>query len=247
MDIEGGVAESEFEKILVIAGKAGMNCVMQKGTTSVVSAMKKVLAMAAVICLMAGSQNASAIIYVSNLNDVWTESGIGDFTALFPGSAYNGSVTTDFLTGDGYYSLNTLTLEFGLGTTAAAPQYMNIQLFDGSSLVGTLGNPVANPQPTHWPGTTEFFDFSPQQPIILSPCTDYTMVASLPASSPIDATVLSTDSYDFVGADGWFLGDSTYSTLDIAVDATPVPEPGTASLWLSGLAVVLGRRLFHRK
>src|SRR6185312_5572061 len=126
-----------------------------------------VLFIATALCL-----RASAFQQVSNLADQWTIPGtIGDIEALFPGGTPNGYDTASFTTGAGTYSLNSITLEFEFSSSYPAgdssPQALSVQLFQGSTLLGILANPVADSTPTQWPQSshprdyTTFYDFTP--------------------------------------------------------------------------------------
>lgn len=207
-------------------------------------------------CLAVSGQKTSAALYVSNLGNMWTEGGIGDIHGLFPGGSPYGNNTARFTTGAGSFSVNAVILEFEFHSSfpagLAAPQWISIQLYQGSSLLGSFGNPVNNPTPTQWPEAvnpnlyTKYINFSPFQTITLSPFTQYSVVTSMPANSPVAAALLFDRSqlYDSIG--GWVMGNTTSGNpsavgerLVMAVDATPVPEPSTAVLWLGGFVVLI--------
>src|SRR3569833_435799 len=133
---------------------------------------------------------ANAVQEVSNLGDRWTIAGtIGDIQPLFPGGNPYGSDTARFTTGDSAYSLNSITLEFEFRGSYSypviippGPGSLNVQLFLGSALLGTLANPVVNPTPTQWPESsypnvhTTFVDFTPAGQIRLDPNSQYSLV-----------------------------------------------------------------------
>ncbi len=203
-------------------------------------------------------------IYVSNLHTPWTEGGIGDIHGVFRGGAPYGSYTAHFTTGTGTYSLKAITLEFefdsGYPAGVSAPQELAVQLFhqtaSGNVLLGNLGNPIGNPTPTQWPRSsnpnayTTFFDFTPVPGMNLNPFSEYSLVLSMPAGSPVDAAVLFARSSAFTSRDDWTMGVTTSGNpyengeyLVMAVNATLVPEPDTAVLLSTGLMVLLGRKV----
>ena len=230
----------------------------------ILPAKKKLLLLPILICLATTEQRAEATLYVSNLGDLWTEGGIGDIHGLFAGGDPYGSNTARFTTGAGSYSLDAVTLEFlfqsGHPQGLAAPQWISIQLFQGSTLLGSFGNPTVNSTPTQWPQSsspsvyTQFINFSPLQPIMLNSLTQYSVVTSMPANSPVDAALLFTTSSDYDSVAGWVMGNTTSGNpsasgeqLKMAVSATPVPEPNGATLFLSGFTVLLWNWKSSRK
>jgi hypothetical protein len=213
---------------------------------------------------MATGLKAEAIEYVSNLGSLWTEGGIGDIHGLFPGGSPYGNDTAGFSTGVGGFAVNSITFEFefdsGYPAGLAAPQWVAIQLFQGGSLLGTFGNPVVDPRPTQWPQSsnpgayTQFINFSPLQPIFLNPFAQYSIVAGMPANSPVSAALLFTKSSVYTASGGWMMGATTTGNpyalgeyLVMAVDASPVPEPNTAALLLVGFIVLIVCRGSWRK
>ena len=210
----------------------------------------------AAFCLRVG-----AVQTVSNLADTWTSGGIGDIHALFPGGNPYGSDTAHFTTGAGVYSLNSITLEFefdsGYPAGLASPQAVNVQLFLGSTLLGTLANPVADSAPTQWPqfsngnAYTKYIDFTPSAQIRLNPNSQYSLVISMPANSSVDAALLFARSSAYTSVDNWVMGPTSSGNpfaggeyLKLAVNATTVPDAAnTAALLSAGLAAII----YHRK
>jgi hypothetical protein len=135
---------------------------------SAFSIKKELLVLTIVLCVVANSQKAEADLYVGNLGNSWTQRGIGDIHGLFPGGEPYGSDTARFTTGAGNFSVNAITLEFefdlGYPAGKTAPQLVNIQLFQGGSLLSSFGNPVVDSRLTQWPQSsnpsayTQFID-----------------------------------------------------------------------------------------
>jgi hypothetical protein len=221
----------------------------------------RLLILSLALCLLATSQKAGATLYLSNLDNLWPSGSIGDIHGLSPGGTPYGNDTATFTTGAGNFTVNAITLQFfffsGYPAGNAAPQSISIQLFQGDSLLGSFGNPVANPKPTQWPqgsnpnAYTQFIDFSPLQPITFSPSTEYSVVASMPASSSVSASLLFTKSSTYTSPADWIMGPTTTGNpyangeyLMMAVNASPVPEPhATALLLIGAIILITGRRI----
>ncbi len=109
--------------------------------------------------------------------------GIGDINTILPGKGFG----VGFTLGATSYSVSSLTLEFN-GNSLPAPG-LNIQILSfgqpgsvpapGVPLVpyGQLANPTLSSQPTLWPGSTTFVNFTPTSQIILQPNTSYVIAA----------------------------------------------------------------------
>lgn len=132
---------------------------------------------------------------------------------------------------------------------------MTIQLLQGSSLLGSFGNPTIDPRQTQWPASsnpgayTQFIDFSPLQPITLNPFTQYSIIASMPTNSPVAAALLFTRSSSYATASDWTMGVTTsgnpFATgeyLVMGVQATAVPEPNATALFVIGSVILMWRR-----
>jgi hypothetical protein len=203
------------------------------------------------------SLSAQGLMYVSNLGDPWTEGGIGDIHALFPGGTPYGTDTADFITGVGNgFAVNSLTLEFDAIAPSEEWENIIIQLYQqtGNLLLGSFGNPVVNSTPTQWPGSTTFIDFSPSTAVTLNPSSQYYVVVSVPVGSPTDAALLFTQSSAYTTPTDWSMGATTAGNpyangeyLVLAIDATSVSEPNTVVLLLfGGFIVQIGCYLFRR-
>jgi hypothetical protein len=204
---------------------------------------------------------AGAIQEVSNLGDQWPINGsIGDIQAFFPGGS---SDTAQFTTGASAYALNSLTLEFEFHgsysppvTIPPGPGSLSLQLFLGSTLLGTLANPAINPTPTQWPESTHpgdhttFIDFTPTTAIRLGPNSKYSLVISMPANSGVDAALMYTRSPAYISSDDWVMYTATGGDyLKFAVGATKVPDQANTAILLGAglLTMVWCQRKFGRK
>ena len=225
------------------------------------------------LALVAIKQSAEAIPMVSNLGYQFTPNqGIGDIEGVFRGGAHYGSYSAHFTTGAGNnYSINTITLEFEYDASypagLSAQQYLNVQLFKNvgstSILLGSFGNPVVNPLATQWPQSshprayTTFIDFSPLAQMLLNPSSQYSVVLSMPSSSPTDAALMFAKSSAYnTSPAGWTMGlvtsGNTYANseyLIMAVDATAIPDQSNSALLLFGgfMSLVGARHLFKVK
>ena len=212
---------------------------------------QKLWLLVVIFSLAAVNQKVEAIIFVSNLGDFWTEAGIGDIEGLFPGGNHYGTDTAFFTTGAGNFSVNAITLEFADDSSYSAPQWVNVQLFQqtgrGNLLLGSFGNPVVNPTPTQWPQSshpnayTTFIDFSPLGQINLNSFSQYSVVVSMPAKSPVAAALMFANSSAYTSPANWTMSATTSGNpyalgeyLIMAVNATSVPEPSVFGLLALG-------------
>lgn len=232
-------------------------------------AKRQFLLLAILLSLAVASHEANATPTLGNLGDPWTEGGIGDIHALFPGGTPYGTDAANFGTGAGSFSVSAVTLEFEFDSSypagASSPQALDIQLFQqtggSSTLVGSFGNPTADSQSTQWPKSsnpnayTAYYDFSALGSIRLNPFSQYSLLISDPATSSVDAALLFTRSSAYTTTAGWTMGLTTagdpYAAgeyLVMAVDATPVPDAAnTAVLFAGGFMLLIGFRQFRRK
>jgi hypothetical protein len=220
------------------------------------SITRKLSVLLAILCLGVRIQKAEAEIYLSNLANLWTQGGIGDIHDLTAGSQPYGDYVASFTTGAGSYSLNAVTFEFYFNGTrrSLGPSWIGIGLYQGSAYLGSYGNPAVDPTPTQWPQSsnpnsyTQFIDFTPlqQQTITLNPFTQYTIDLSMPGNTTAVASLLFSRSSAYASVDGWVMGATTSGNpaafgerIMMALDATPVPEPNTATLLLGGIIVLM--------
>lgn len=240
-----------------------------KSASDKIVAKRQFLLLAILFSLAVAIHEANATPTLSNLGDPWTEGGIGDIHALFPGGTPYGTDAANFGTGAGSFSVNAITLEFEFDSSypagASAPHALNIELFQQtgstSTLVGSFGNPTVNSQPTQWPQSsfspayTTFYNFSALVSIRLNPFSSYSLVISDPATSSVDAALLFTRSSAYTTTAGWTMSPTTAGDpsaageyLVMAVDATQVPDgANTAVLLAGGFILLIGFRLFRGK
>lgn len=228
------------------------------------SPFSKISRLTGTLALVAGATNLGATQFISNLGNIW-DNGIGDIQTIAPGQTYASS----FATGPACsFVLNSVTVEF---LTWGDPSYLppspaqgfHLQLYEplgffSLKLIGELGDPTLNPQPTQWPAYTAFFDYTPLTEITLDPSATYALAASQ-APNGTDGPLLLFTYHQSDTLDGWELLTTSQGTFDgstvqvlgsffrynlvMAVEATPVPEPAAASLLLvASLAAASLRR-----
>ena len=190
---------------------------------------KSLLAGVAVWCML--TVNAKGDSYLSNLTNLWTMGGIGDIHGVFPGGSPYGNYTAHFSTGAGHFAVNSVTFEFNSSMDSA--RQMSVQIFEesgsGSLFLGSFDSPVVDPAPTQWPGYTAFIDFFPTNKISLNPLSHYSLVLSMPASSPKAAALLFGTSSAYYSPTGWTMSPTTSGNpyaareyVKLRVDATLV-------------------------
>lgn len=196
---------------------------------------------------------------ISNLSQLWTEGGAGDFETVIPGSGYGFAFTT----GSSPYALDTVTLE-----ELGGPGTVQVELLASQggtfSPVEQLGNPTIDPRQTQWPTLTSFIDYSPITPFTLSPDTSYIVAAYEPVNGD-DNTALTFNANDYTVSADWsvygaiptlfYHGSSPPDTVSpgtvgtgwrryqpyglmVEIDATPVPEPGMGKLIFASLGTL---------
>jgi len=216
------------------------------------------------ISLVSRVQAAVPQVMISNLDQLWTSGGMGNFETVLPGYGYGFL----FDTGASPYTLDRVTFE-----ELGGPGTVQVQIYaapgdplPGSNpnlvLVGALGNPVVDPRPTQWPGYTSFIDYTPVSSITLAPNAYYLITATEPVNGN-DATALTFNfNYSYTVSADWYADpDSTYQYLGsnpipnpsgwapagsagsimVEVDATPVPEPSALGLLAVGATALLVR------
>jgi hypothetical protein len=219
----------------------------------------------AIVRHTAYAQDTTSQAMISNLNQVWTQGGMGNFETVLPGLGYGFM----FGTGATPYMLNTVTFEMING---GSPATLDVQLYalQGSLvhiepnlvLAGQLGNPVIDSRLTQWPDYTSFIDFTPLTSIMLAPDTFYLIAVTEPVNGDDSNALTFNFNRSYTVSGDWslprgsfpywsYLGlpalppsppngwetETTSGSLMLEVDATPVPEPCTSMLLLLGCAL----------
>lgn len=198
-------------------------------TRSLFPLSESLLVGAAAWCLLTVRVQADS--YLSNLGNLWPGGGVGDIHGVFRGGTPYGSYTAHFATGAGYFAVDDVTLEFFSSLDSA--RQLSVQIFEqtgsGSLLLGGFANPVIDSSPTQWPAYTTYIVFFPTNKISLNPFSQYSLVLSMPASSPVDAALLFSKSYAYDSPAGWTMRPTTSGNpyalgeyLKLRVDATQV-------------------------
>lgn len=208
-----------------------------------------------------------AATMISNLDQIWPGSDMGNFETLVPGYGYGFM----FGTGANPYSLNTVTLEElgGPGTVQLGIYMVPNALSDNALILnsaGALGNPVVDSRPTQWPTYTSFIDYTPVGSITLAPDSFYLITATEPLNGNNHTALTFNFNYSYNVAADWseyqplsnwtYLGppspyrpsgwqaDVSPGSLMVEVDATPVPEPMSFSLIILGSALIGRGKMF---
>jgi hypothetical protein len=231
--------------------------------------MKKQLGvMAVMFALLTFPARTGATTYVSNLGNIFSGGGIGDIHNVFAGTGFEGSFSTGVGSFNLNFVTLEFFITPGLFPPQSWTD-VNVQLYQQvggqTVLVGQLGNPTVNSTPTQWPPSsnpltyTTYFDFHPLSQINLSPYSDYLVAVSGSPTGPSPAAGLlfTMQPGQYTTPANWTMGLATTSTFDgttiqldpfpqigyealkLAVDATPVPEPGATGLALLGGAALL--------
>jgi len=220
--------------------------------------------------LLTRTDNVLATVMISNLDQLWTSGGMGNFETVTPGYGHGFM----FGTGANPYILDTVTLEELGGPGSVQVQLYAVQGDPLASrnpnlvLAGNLGNPAVDPRPTQWPTTTSFIDYTPVTSITLEPHTYYLITATEPVNGNDDTALTFNFNYSYTVSGDWAVDQSvtaywTYygsnpppallngwmpddysGSMMIEVDATSVPEPSSCVLLLLCCAL-LGIRGFH--
>lgn len=211
----------------------------------------------------AGLVHAHADVLVSNLDERWTDQGIGEIHGVFasPFSGWAGVFTT----GAGQYRLDSITLEHAHWGTLAIPPGFRLRLYASaefppltaaSSLLLELGNPTLNATPSQFPGFSQRVDYHAPTPFNLDPETTYWATTYLPSGAP-DAALMFVHSTGDIGEPGWSLSDFGrvgyevdsevvwnvsgfgQDVLKFSVNGTVVPEPSRWAMGLVGIGLLL--------
>ncbi len=205
--------------------------------------------------LFVAATTAPATQLLSNLGNIYPQ-GIGDIHGLVSGGD---TFIAHFSTGAGTYQLNSVTIEFLTLTSAPATieswnSSLDIRLFqaDGGTTnwLGSFENPQINSAPTQWPQSshptayTTYVDYDPNEPMVLQPFTEYSLLAHKPDGSSQVADLLFSKSADYVTPADWQMDPTSASNtfangefLKLAVGATLVPQPGPLGFVFLGCAL----------
>lgn len=231
-----------------------------------------------ILCLLAELSGAWAGDYLSNLGNPWIDPGnptcncsIGDFQTLlenwpfavqfFTGATSGGTnpaaintveqgaVTTNSIPVG--FQLNSVTFEFDVHSSQPWSN-LNVQVYQqvgGQGIpLGGLRDPMVNPKPTQWPGTTIYVDYLPLTNIMLQPLSEYSLALSVPSTSSGAFGLLFTIFSNFVTTTDWRMGATTTQDpwavgefLKVAIDATAIPGTNSATVGLSNVRLVATR------
>ena len=206
-------------------------------------------ALCALRCVLADFGMPASAQQLSNLDNRWPDSsGIGDCHTV----QWTAPIIARFSTGEGTYTLDSVTLEFLVLPPLTAPwgtgQVQLHQLSgDGSVLLGYLGSPQLNPRPTQWPSSvdpvhyTAYIDFHPASSLVLQPYSQYSVVVN-DSDSWHDAALLFTRSAAYTSTRDWRMDPTSTSNpfadgefLKLAVSGTLVPEPSAMGVASCGV------------
>jgi hypothetical protein len=178
-----------------------------------------------ILLLVTSASKIPAASYVSNLGNRWVDPGnpgvndIGDIHNLFPNQY---TFTASFTTGASSILLDSITLEFLIDNQVFTPQpwtNINVRLYKAignqSVLLGALGEPTINPQPTQWPqgstgisDYTTYIDFHPMWRASLQSFSEYQISATATNSASgagLQFSILS----NYTAQDNWQMGPTT--------------------------------------
>jgi len=205
---------------------------------------------------------ARAEVLVSNLDERWTDAGIGEIHGIFA-SPYMGWAGV-FQTGPGQYALDSITVEHAHWGSLPIPAGFRLRLYASPAypllsptapLLVELTNPTLNPTPTQFPGFSQRVDYSSPAPFLLAGETTYWVTTYVPPDST-DGAVMFVHSTGDTGAPGWSISDFGYlgttvdsdvvwmdagysqDVLKFAVNGTVVPEPPRWAMGLAGIGFV---------
>jgi hypothetical protein len=211
------------------------------------------IAIASTLCFLPAALNAALVIdNIGNGSNAFSSTLSGPTATgfFFPTPFENREIAFSFTTGTTETYLESLSMVMNIGKGILDP--IQIALSTGASAPGgtgtvTLGSatPVGSP-------ANQTLTFMPTVPPVLQPSTLYWLHITVPSG----AAVYSVPSSDgAVLASGWSLGTTwtkTPSTAwtegnsilggDIRLNASPVPEPGTAMLGSIGMLLLIRRR-----
>jgi hypothetical protein len=198
-------------------------------------------------------QAQGTITYLSNLGQSFTKSNpVGSDSWL----------AVDFMTGNNTTGYLFDSIDLGMANAIDNPSSFAVMLYSSVSDVGIHpGNNLGILEGSDNPSTAGIYNYTSSANLMLSPNTRYFIVltaAATTANGAYEWNYANTQSYN--PSDGWSgfavtvassnggaswtrLGTNPdYDYSEIAISATPVPEPGVLSLLGLGGAALLWRR-----
>ncbi len=218
--------------------------------------MKKVVIVFSVILLTQQITQAQGTVYLSNLGQSFPDSNP---------VASDSWLAASFITGNnaGGYLLD--SFELGMANATGNPSGFTVMLYSATGTTGVFpGNSLGTLTGSLSPISAGTYTYIPGSSLALSPSTWYFMVLTAGtaiANGAYEWNYTSTFSYNPSG--GWFgvavtiasndgsswfgLGSSpNYDYSEIAITATPVPEPSAFSFWLAGASCFVGQRCWRK-
>jgi len=176
--------------------------------------MKKI--MGALCPVLAGGVISAAAdqVLVSNLDQLWAEGGVGEFHGVFADPTWGPYPAGIFRTGPDWYQLASIRLEHGVAGVPPISDGLRLTILPWSPGAPTPGSPALaelafagiSGVPTHYPGFTQYADYSSLSPVVLEPDTAYWLGAFLTPGAP-DATLMFVRSFAESGLPGWSILD----------------------------------------
>lgn len=210
-------------------------------------------------------------VLLSNLNEPWTDGGVGDFRGVFPGGISEPFPSAAFRTGPAAAHLEVVRLEHGVAAVPPITDSMVLRLYKfptGGLPQGIVPETAqlrlkqVSSDPTLDPGFTKYADYVAASSLFLEPNTSYLLGTSLPIGAD-DATLRFVHFTAGNGTPGWsiepFAAGGTMQEsgeiwwdmglspvgLKFELRGTVIPEPKPAQILAAGLAglLLLARRL----
>lgn len=233
-----------------------------------------------IACVVMPAPTRGDEVLVSNLDQLWTHGGIGEFHGVFAGATWEPFPATLFHTGPVPYQLTSVRAEHAIAGVPPISSSLHFVVhkwttplppWPESPALAELDLVGVSSTPTHYPGTTQYADYSPLAPIVLEANSNY-LIGAFVRGSP-DGTLMFIDSFDETGLPGWsFLdfgpggsvdeagtiqwtvfGGHGSQVMKLELRGIAVPEPSALTLGAGGLVtlvlpgMVRGSRLFRRQ